>query len=170
MSYPQITEYQEAVQHPRTAFSDAELQNSTVEVTPLGLPHALSGGFALTYPITTPRRKVAVRCFHRQIPSAEQRYDAIARKLKELNSPYFVNFDYWAKGIRVRGGLYPIVRMDWAQGDTLNVFLDKRSSNAKVMENLRANFRAMASFLHRSGIAHGDIPDVCAAAADRQWH
>lgn len=39
-----------------------------------------------------------------------------------LNSPYFVNFDYWAKGIKVRGSPYPIVRMDWAQGDTLNLF------------------------------------------------
>jgi hypothetical protein len=160
MAYPQSTEYQEAVQHPHTAFFDTELQNSRVDETPLGLPLALSGGFALTYPMTTPRRRVAVRCFHRQIPSAEQRYDAIARKLKELNSSYFVNFDYWAKGIKVRGSPYPIVRMDWAQGDTLNLFLDKRSGNAKVMENLRASFRAMASFLHRAGIAHGDIQNL----------
>jgi hypothetical protein len=103
MAYPQSTEYQEAVQHPPTAFFDTELQNSKVDETPLGLPLALSGGFALTYPMTTPRRRVAVRCFHRQVPSAEQRYDAIARELKELNSSYFVNFDYWAKGIKVRG-------------------------------------------------------------------
>ena len=160
MSYPQSTEYQEAVQHPHTAFFDAELQNSKVDETPLGLPLALSGGFALTYPMTTPSRKVAVRCFHRQIPSAEQRYDAIARKLKELGSPYFVNFDYQPKGIKVRGSPYPIVRMDWARGDTLNLFLDKRSGNAKVMENLRASFRAMASALHRAGIAHGDIQNL----------
>src|SRR4051794_26400910 len=102
MSYPQLTEYQEAVQHPRTAFFDAELQNAKVDETPLGLPLALSGGFALTYPMTTSSRKVAVRCFHRQISSAEQRYDAIARKLKELNSPYFVKFDYQPNGIKVR--------------------------------------------------------------------
>jgi hypothetical protein len=50
--------------------------------------------------------------------------------------------------------------MDWALGDTLNLFLDKRSSNAKVMENLRASFRAMASFLYRAGIAHGDIQNL----------
>jgi hypothetical protein len=160
MPYPQITEYQEAVQHPQTAFADSELQGSRVEETPLGLPLALSGGFALTYPMITPRRKVAVRCFHRQIPSAEQRYDAIARKLKELNSPYFVNFDYWPMGIKVRGSPYPIVRMDWAQGETLNLFLDKRSGHAKVMEHLRASFRAMASFLDRAGIAHGDIQNL----------
>ena len=160
MPYPQSTEYQEAVQYPRTAFFDTELQNSKVDETPLGLPLALSGGFALTYPMTAPTRKVAVRCFHRQIPSAEQRYDAISRKLKVLNSPYFVNFDYQPRGIKVRGNPYPIVRMEWANGDTLNVFLDRRSDNAKVMDNLRASFRAMASFLHRAGIAHGDIQNL----------
>ena len=50
--------------------------------------------------------------------------------------------------------------MEWANGDTLNVFLDRRSNNAKVMDNLRASFRAMASFLHHAGIAHGDIQNL----------
>jgi len=160
MPYPQSTEYQEALQHPRTAFFDAELKNSKVEETPLGLPLALSGGFALTYPMTTPVRKVAVRCFHRQIPSAEQRYAAIARKLRELNSPYFVKFDYQQRGINVRGNPFPIVRMDWVNGQTLNLFLDKWSKNASVMENLRASFRTLASFLQHAGIAHGDIQNL----------
>lgn len=160
MPYPQSTEYQEALQHPRTAFFDAELKNSKVEETPLGLPLALSGGFALTYPMTTPVRKVAVRCFHRQIPSAEQRYAAIAKRLKDLNSPYFVNFDYQQRGINVRGNPFPIVRMDWVNGQTLNLFLDRWSKNTSVMDNLRASFRTLASFLQRAGIAHGDIQNL----------
>ena len=75
--YPQFTDFNEALQNPRTAFTDAELQNAQADTNPLGLPVALGGGFTYTYPMTTTRGKVAVRCFHRQVPSAEQRYDAI---------------------------------------------------------------------------------------------
>jgi tRNA A-37 threonylcarbamoyl transferase component Bud32 len=60
----------------------------------------------------------------------------------------------------VRGSPYPIVRVDWVNGDTLNLSLDKRSGNPNVMENLRASFRALASTLHRAGIAHGDIQNL----------
>jgi hypothetical protein len=62
--------------------------------------------------------------------------------------------------VLVRGNPYPIVRMDWVNGDTLNLFLDKRSGNASVVENIRASFRAMASTLHRAGIARGDIQNL----------
>jgi hypothetical protein len=160
MAYPQFTDFNEALQNPRTAFTDAELQNAQADTNPLGLPVALGGGFAYTYPMTTPRRKVAVRCFHRQVPSAEQRYDAISKKLGTLASPYFVNFDYQPKGIKIHGAGYPIVRMEWVNGDTLGVFLERRAKNAKTIDSLRAQFRAMALILQRAGIAHGDIQNL----------
>src|SRR5215469_12457147 len=62
--YPQIVEYNEVIQHPATAFVDPELQQGRVKENTLGLPIVLSGGFALTYTITTPQRQLAVRCFH----------------------------------------------------------------------------------------------------------
>ena len=67
MPYPQIVEYHEAVQHPSQAFTDPELKQGAVAENNLGLPLVMSGGFALTYAVTTPRRKCAVPCFHREI-------------------------------------------------------------------------------------------------------
>ncbi len=160
MSYPQFTDFNEAIQNPRTAFTDAELQAARPDLNGLGLPVALGGGFTYTYPMTTPRRKVAVRCFHREIPSAEQRYAAISRALSALASPHFVTFDYQPEGIRVRGKGYPIVRMEWVPGHTLGVFLERNLNKANVLENLRARFRAMALDLQRAGIAHGDIQNL----------
>src|SRR5437899_2376874 len=78
MPYPQIVEYHEAVQHPSQAFVDPELKQGAVAENNLGLPLVMSGGFALTYAVTTPRRKCAVRCFHREIPAIQQKYDAIS--------------------------------------------------------------------------------------------
>ena len=94
MPYPQITEYHEAVQHPQLAFIDPELRQGTVAENNLGLPLVMSGGFALTYAVTTARRKCAVRCFHREIPAIQQKYDAIAKKLRSVPNGYFVDFDF----------------------------------------------------------------------------
>ena len=157
MSYPQIVDYNEAVQHPTHAFFDPELRGGAVKENNLGLPLVLSGGFALTYSVNTIDRKFAVRCFHREIPSLEKKYEAIAATLKGLNSPYFVDFDFQQQGIKIRRDAYPIVRMDWVEGDPLGIWLDKNFDKPKVLQKARDDFAALAVFLESEGIAHGDL-------------
>lgn len=157
MSYPQIIDYNEAVQHPAQAFFDSDLRDGAVKENNLGLPLALSGGFALTYTVNTAARKYAVRCFHREIPEIEKKYEAIAAKLKTVESDYFVDFDFQEQGIRIRRDAYPIVRMDWVEGDPMGIWLDKNFDRPDALEKLRADFAALATFLEREGIAHGDI-------------
>jgi hypothetical protein len=157
MAYPQITDYQEAVQHPAHAFIDPDLKQGAVAENSLGLPLVMSGGFALTYAVTTPHRKCAVRCFHREIPAIQQKYDATSKKLRSLSIGCFVDFDFQQSGISVRQQVFPIVRMDWVEGDTLGIWLDKNFNNPRALEKARADFAAIARFLEREGIAHGDI-------------
>src|ERR1700747_2792482 len=142
MSYPQITEYHEAVQHPRQAFVDPDLKQGTVAENNLGLPLVLSGGFALTYAVTTPRRKCAVRCFHREIPAIQQKYDATSKKLRSLAVGCFVDFDFQQSGISVRQRMFPIVRMDWVEVDTLGVWLYKRFFDKRATGELPTPFFA----------------------------
>jgi hypothetical protein len=157
MSYPQAIEYHEALQDPRRAFSDPMLKAGTVAQTPLGLPLALSGGFALTYTVQTGARKFAVRCFHREVPEAQQRYALISAKLKSLSSLYFVDFDFQPSGIRIGGRPFPIVKMHWVEGETLGVHLDRVATRPASVAALRQSFADLAEFLQRNGIAHGDI-------------
>jgi hypothetical protein len=157
MAYPQIVEYNAAVQNPTHAFIDPELKGGDIKSSNLGLPIVLSGGFALTYTLNTARKKYAVRCFHREIPSIEQKYNEISRKLKSLKSGYFVDFDFQKAGIKVQQQSFPIVKMDWIDGDPLGIWLDKNVGNAAKLQKLRSDFRSLASFLERQNIAHGDI-------------
>lgn len=157
MAYPQITEYLEAVQHPAQAFIDPDLKQGAVAENNLGLPIVMSGGFALTYAVTTPRRKCAVRCFHREIPAIQQKYDAISKKLRSLANGYFVDFDFQQSGISVRQKIFPIVRMDWVEGDTLGVWMDKHFDDPRALGKACTDFAAIARFLEQKGIAHGDI-------------
>jgi len=157
MAYPQITEYQEAVQHPLQAFIDPELKQGTVAENNLGLPLVMSGGFALTYAVTTPRKKCAVRCFHREIPEIQQKYGAISKVLRAIRNGFFVDFDFQQSGINVRQKVFPIVRMDWVEGDTLGVWLDKHFDDPRGLEKARVDFADIARFLAAKGIAHGDL-------------
>jgi hypothetical protein len=157
-SYPQPDEYSAEIQHPASAFLDPELRAGRVGRDALGLPHAVSGEFAVTYKMTTRGRQIAVRCFRRPIPEIGRKYAAISSALERLDSRYFVRFSYLERGIRLPGGrLYPIVKMEWIDGDTFDLWLDRNYRNAAALEKARAEFSALATFLQRHGIAHGDI-------------
>lgn len=157
MTYPQIVDYNDAVQTPNVVFADLELQRGRVASNAMGLPLALSGGFALTYNVTSGSRQFAVRCFHREVPEIQNRYAAISSKLESLQSPHFVHFDFQPNGILIRGKRYPVVKMDWVEGETLGMHLDSKATNGAAVELLRDKFRSLSSMLETHGIAHGDL-------------
>lgn len=35
--------------------------------------------------------------------------------------PYTVGFEYQREGIRIRGEWYPLLKMEWVEGETLSV-------------------------------------------------
>jgi hypothetical protein len=157
MAHPQSVDYQEAVQNPQHSFIDSNLKVSVIQTNTLGLPLALSGGFALTYKATVANRRYAIRCFHKEVPSIEGRYNSISRILTSLNSKYFVYFKFISSGIVVKGNKYPIVVMEWIEGDPLGVWLDKNYNNPTALQGARRHFREMAAHLEKNGIGHGDI-------------
>lgn len=157
MNYPTLEQYNEALQSPSNSLKDPVLKGGTVATTGLGLPLALCGGFALTYTIKCPSRKYAVRCFHKQSTALETRYKAISTRIKNLRSPYFVDFEFQPEGVLIAGKLYPVVKMAWAQGVTLGEFLEKNYRNTSALQNLRISLRNLSTFLHEQQMAHGDI-------------
>jgi hypothetical protein len=77
MDWPTPQDYSEAVQNPRLAFGDPELQAGRPELDRLGLPRPRSGSFATVYKIECAAKNWAVRCFLRNVPDQQQRYAAI---------------------------------------------------------------------------------------------
>lgn len=166
MAYPSIQKYQEALQHPATAFADPVLAAGRIAVSGLGVPRVLSGGFALTYAVEAGGRKYAVRCFHREAKGLERRYEAISKKLKSLASPYFLDFEYQPKGVRIEGTAFPVVKMAWANGETLGEFVENNHGNAAKVKNLLTSLSQLSSYLEQAGIAHGDVQDLNLIVAD----
>src|SRR5690348_5842924 len=130
MTWPSGSDYNEAIQSPRSAFEDTALRSCLPECDHLGLPKPRSGNFAVAYKLQAGSANWAVKCFTKQPPQdAQQRYAAIAAYLSQVHSPYMLDFTYLARGIRVRGEWYPIVKMAWAQGDPLNVYVQRNLTN-----------------------------------------
>lgn len=157
MILPRGDEYNVAVQNPKIAFTDADLKNSLVEETPLGLPKPYSGGFTITYKLSNSQKGWAVRCFHRDIQDLQKRYQAIGNFLTKTPSQYFVEAKYLSEGIKVNGKGYPVIKMLWLEGEPLNIFLTKAYTQKAKVEKLLADFVNLINELERFGIAHGDL-------------
>lgn len=157
---PTMDQYNDAVQHPQTAFTDSALKAAKIAINGMGLPVALGGGFALTYTATAQGRKYAIRCFHKEAKGLEARYGQIDKGLRAAGGPYFVGFEYQPTGVVVNGGKFPIVKMDWAEGDTLGSFLEDNYSDRTRVEKLRTQFVELERFLRSKGIAHGDLQNL----------
>lgn len=156
-AYPTMDQYNDAVQHPQTAFSDPVLKAAKIATNGMGLPIALGGGFALTYTATAQGRKFAIRCFHKEAKGLEARYGHVDKGLRTASGSYFVGFEYQPTGVLVNGKRYPIVKMDWVDGDTLGSFLEDNYSNKNRIERLRQQFIKIEQFLRSNGLAHGDL-------------
>jgi len=157
MTVPDTEAYNAVVQNPSVAFSNAGLRMGSVDTNALGLPKVFSGGFALTYSMRVNGRRFALRCFHRDVPGLNQRYQEISDVLRRTRLSYFVRFAFLPDGIRVDGAAFPIVLMEWAEGDILGEHLFRAAADQARISSLQAGFRTMAAALEAAGIAHGDL-------------
>ena len=158
MHYPSLAEYCDALQlNLGIALSDPLLGHGTLRSRGPGQPVVRSGNFALTFEVVVDGRSYAVRCFHKPSDSLQARYVAIGSYLRRIRSTCFVDFEFQPSGITTESGTYPIVRMDWAHGQTLAAFVAAHRADADALQQLRMSLRGISRELHRHGIAHGDI-------------
>jgi len=158
MPWPQATEYCEAVQNTRSCFRDIELQQGQPECTSLGLPRNYSGNFADVYQIRCPNGAIwAVKCFTREVPQLHDRYQEVSKLLNQTRFEFTVPFQYFDEGIRIRGQWFPIVKMQWVQGKTLNAFVGENADNPQLLQALLRMWTKLAQQLRKANIAHADL-------------
>ncbi len=153
-----MVDYQEALQFPRLAFTSSELRGGTPVANQLGLPRPICGTFASVYELASGRRRWAVKCFLRNTPNLHERYAKISdhlRKYRKLR--YFVTFEYQEEGILVRGGSFPLVKMEWVEGCQLNTFISQNLSHPRVLKKLKKRWVNLLADLRSAQIGHGDL-------------
>jgi tRNA A-37 threonylcarbamoyl transferase component Bud32 len=154
-SWPSAQDYNEAVQMPEVFFDDPELTTSTPELNNMGLPRAISGNFASVYKMLRGEKPIAVKCFLRNIHNQHLHYQELSLALCRLAC--VIDFKYLLKGIMNDDNWYPIVKMGWLEGHTLEQFLSKNLHNKTELDRFIAQFTAVMRELQQHGIAHGDL-------------
>ena len=157
MYWPIMTDYQEAIQSPKICFADNELRDGQLDLDNLGLPRPISGNFACVYGLSYQTSKWAIRCFLKNTPDQEKRYQHINSYLEKVHSPYFVPFKYVRNGIKVKGVWYPILKMAWINGESLSTYIEKNLTNPAAIQSLSQKFIGLANNLEANSIAHGDL-------------
>lgn len=159
---PQPNEYDEAIQHPRYCFADPELRAGRVETYAPGrgipgMPWPRSGAFGQAYRVFVNGQQWGVKCFTRLHADQEARYRAISTYLKKTALPYMVNFDFQAQGIKVKGSWYPILKMEWIEGEALTEYVARNLGRPNAIARLSERWAALILDLQKHGIAHGDL-------------
>jgi hypothetical protein len=157
MNWPPASDYQDAIQNPWHCFQEAELKGGQPALNRLGLPRVASGNFASVYQIHKAAERWAVRCFLRQGADQQDRYALLSQYLRSVSAPGLVEFAYLAQGIRVRSQWYPVVKMEWVDGLTLQTYVAQHVQDGAKLRNLALQWRGLIDRLRQNSVAHCDL-------------
>lgn len=157
MRWPAANEYQEAVQNPSYSFNNPALRTGQPALNNLGLPKVASGNFACVFKIQTSNDSYAVRCFSREVSDQQRRYNLLSQHLSGFWLPTLVGFEYIVEGIQIRGHWFPIVRMEWVEGETLDTFIQSHLHEPDMLRHLAAQWRGIIAGIYGAHMAHGDL-------------
>jgi hypothetical protein len=155
--WPSPQEYNEAVQNLHLNLKDQQLASGQIELSPLGIPRPITGSFASVYKVTADGQDWALRCFLRAVRDSEWRYKCISNFVQNDNLRCTVACDYQQQGIRISGKWFPILKMTWVDGETLDNYLAARLSRRQELVTVTNQFMGMCHHLKGAGIAHGDL-------------
>lgn len=155
--WPSPQDYNEAVQNPSICFVDNDLSSCDAELNQLGMPKAVSGSFASVYRMCGEDRDWAVRCFLSPVKDQQQRYALLSKHLAAQSCTSIIDFKFVESGIKVRDKLFPILKMEWIDGDPLHIYVEKNLKDTEKLAVLRSGFQEMVSGLRAARIAHGDL-------------
>lgn len=159
MKLPNPYEYQDAIQSIEDfplLFNDKDLKGASVECE-AGLPKPRSGNFACVFKIYRNQKEWAVRFFTKEISGQKERYEAISEVLEKAKFTFMVEFKFIDNEFLVNGIRYPIVKMEWRDGDSLDSYVRKNLKNPGNLRSVADQMIEIVKELAKIGVSHGDL-------------
>jgi hypothetical protein len=157
MSWPTPLDYFEAMQNPRASLGDSELQAGHAEEDDWGLPKPRGGTYASVYKVICSSRSWAVRCFVKEFLDQQERYAAISSQLATSKFSFATHFQFLKQGIRVYGNWYPVIKMEWVEGEGFIPYVDSNIQKPQTLRSLGSDIVDIVRVLNRERVAHGDL-------------
>ena len=121
------------------------------------LPVVRSGQYAAVFKLSGSRRSWAVRCFLHNFEDRAERYHAISDFIIRDDLECTVGFELVDKGIKIGSDWFPILKMEYVEGESLGTYVRKNIENPDRLKTLLSSFEEMMLALKSDGIAHGDL-------------
>jgi hypothetical protein len=161
IEFPSADDYVKAVQHPEHNFTSGELKTAHFPVHPLlGIPMPASGSSAVVFKAMVGGEEQALRFFTRRDVSSRGRYNALNHYFETCGIADCMAISRWFDdAIVVKGRTWPVVRMQWVNGRTLDQYIDGlvEDDNAPGIGALVIAWRNLLGRMQRAGFAHGDL-------------
>ena len=102
---------------------------------------------------------LALKCFLQLHDHTIERSKHISHFLSWVKSPYLVGYQLYEKEIWIQNDFYPVVAMEWVEGNTLARSLQKlcADKNKNKILDLALQFDNLALWLLSQNFAHGDL-------------
>jgi eukaryotic-like serine/threonine-protein kinase len=159
-AYPNKDDYLRAVQHPES-FTSEDLRRARFVVHPVWqIPTPAAGRSAVVFKALVGGREQALRFLTRPDAARRDRYEALRDHFVGHGLVDCVALASWQDdAIWVNGRTWPVVRMEWVNGRTLNQHVDQlvEWSDTGALAELAATWRALVDRLQRARFAHGDL-------------
>ena len=161
MQYPTISEYVKAIQDAGNNLD--KLAHLTPVLDNHGEPYHMSDDFAVVFKMQdkSTGKYYALKCFTKEQEGRTDAYRQIAEELDMVEYPYIIFVKYIEKEICVdcqcEEDKFPVLLMDWVDGDTLEAYIAANYHNQSSMSMLCYRFGKMAAWLRTQSFAHGDL-------------
>ena len=161
MQYPTISEYVKAIQDAGNNLD--KLAHLTPVLDNHGEPYHISGAFAVVFKMQdkSTGKYYALKCFTEEQEGRTDAYRQIAEELDMVEYPYIIFVKYIEKEVCVdcqcEEDKFPVLLMDWVDGDTLEAYIAANYHNQSSMSMLCYRFGKMAAWLRTQSFAHGDL-------------
>jgi serine/threonine protein kinase len=168
MIYPSVGQYTEAIklaeQSPEDYFATLTTLRPVLDAD--NNPVMSSGNFAVVFKMQdqTDGKIYALKCFTRDQEGRDESYRLIADELQYVESDYLTKIQYLENELFVDIGTddteFPVLLMDWVEGETLDKYIRKNIDNKYSLSMLAFRFSRLAMWLMPQPFAHGDLkPD-----------
>ena len=157
--FPTISEYNRAIQTRggnvfRTLYNLTFVPSRTV---PVKIFTFGSGSYAVVFKANDGIKPYAIRCFISAETDNIDRCRAISNQLKNIKESWVTEFELIENEILVNGQLFPIIKMEWVEGQLINNYINQILNNTHAISELQNEIQLLSRSLERNKIGHGDI-------------
>jgi len=125
-------------------------------------PFCCSGNFSIVFKVKDIQNNYyAMKCFTKECSDRFYRYKTIADYLEQLNSEYFVKYEYLENEIYITKlqKEFPLLKMSWVHGKTLGDKIQEACihKDLDTFKTIYDQWDNLCKFLLENFIAHGDL-------------